>query len=482
MAHTKKKKEVEQSRDFMLDNSLVKSLPDEYVKNPLSFSQICGDFSLSQSNIMIAMVGQLQERINAVLQAPDDQMLLFKPEEMISGDLVVDIPLNQLGVQPQRYSELDAALEALHSMKITYEERDENGIVYKVRNNIIGKSRIPVDEVNSEGARVGYKRGQRRKGSVTISIRRDCVKDLFNLRKGYTEHLKGIVKLCKRSRTPRLYIYLSSWRQKGNFISEFNDLKEFLGVLTYNRDRTKVIDNKYAKFADFKRYVMDPVEQEMRQLANQNKIEFYFTYEPLYKTGRTTGNPERILFTLHSTQKGIDFDLNRRIERLHGTLIASYNLQPEEWDSFAFALDAESEERISSQLYRLSEAIQKNNVAVPHAYVTAYILKELGIEQEVSGQQEDVAPEPALDPLSPDDLTRWNIFCQRAPIEIDESFANIFVTPCHLHAVTPECVTILVPTEFVKEKWLEQADAIARLLHDIFGPRGVNFLVDPNFH
>lgn len=482
MAKTqKKKKDPGQSRDFMLDNALVKSLPDEYVKNPLSFSQICGDFSLSQTNLMIAMVSQMQDRINELLKAPTDQMLLFSQEEMLNDDLEVQIPLNQLGVIPQRYGELDAALEALHSMKITYEERDENGIVYKVRNNVVGKSKIPVEEVTSDGTKISYKGGHRRKGCVTISIRKDCVKDLFNLKKGYTEHLKGIVKLCKRARTPRLYIYLSSWRKQGMFVSDFNDLKEFLGVLTYNRERTKVVENKYTKFADFKRYVLDPVEEEMKNLASQNKIEFFFTYEPIYKGSRTTGNPEKIRFVLHNTQKGIDFDLNKRIERLHSALIKNFGLHQTEWEKFSFALDAESEKKISSQLFKYSEAIQKNNVAVPHSYVTSCIMSELGIEEVEEAEIVAETPEDLELVLTDADFRLWDKFVDVAPTMIDDSFAQIYVTPCKLHKNTKEECVILVPTNFVKEMWIKQGPKVGAALKSVFGEKKFNLMVDPDY-
>lgn len=480
MAKQRKQKDPSQSRDFMLDNALVKSLPDEYVKNPLSFSQICGDFSLSQTNLMIAMVAQMQDRINDLLKAPTDQMLLFSQEEMLNDDLEVVIPLNQLGVIPQRYGELDAALEALHSMKITYEERDENGIVYKVRNNVVGKSKIPVEEVTQDGTRVSYKGGHRRKGCVTISIRKDCVKDLFNLKKGYTEHLKGIVRMCKRARTPRLYIYLSSWRKQGMFVSDFNDLKEFLGVLTYNRERTKVVENKYSKYADFKRYVLDPVEEEMKNLAQQNRIEFFFTYEPIYKGSRTTGNPEKIRFVLHTTQKGIDFDLNKRIERLHSALIKNFGLHQLEWEKFSFALDAESEKKISSQLFKYSEAIQKNNIAQAHSYVTSCIMKELNIEDAVEVELKAESPQDLDLILTDKDYALWDKFVELSP-SIDVSFAQIFVTPCHLHMNTKDNLVIMVPTSFVREKWIEQQDKTTELLWQLFGKKNISILVDPYY-
>ena len=55
--------------DFNPKNELVRELKDsEFVKNPLVYSQIRGDFTPMQTNVMVELVNTLQEKINEYLQ------------------------------------------------------------------------------------------------------------------------------------------------------------------------------------------------------------------------------------------------------------------------------------------------------------------------------------------------------------------------------------------------------------------------------
>ena len=46
-------------------NELIKELADtEWVKNPLIYSQISGDFTPMQTNVMVELVNTLQDKIN----------------------------------------------------------------------------------------------------------------------------------------------------------------------------------------------------------------------------------------------------------------------------------------------------------------------------------------------------------------------------------------------------------------------------------
>lgn len=54
--------------DFNPKNELVRELKDsEFVKNPLVYSQIRGDFTPMQTNVMVELVNTLQEKINEYL-------------------------------------------------------------------------------------------------------------------------------------------------------------------------------------------------------------------------------------------------------------------------------------------------------------------------------------------------------------------------------------------------------------------------------
>lgn len=466
-----KKKKV----DLSLDNALIQSLPeDEYVKNPLSFAQIRGDFSLSQTNLMIGIVAQMQEKIEKSLSIRNGQLQLFKPGDLNNGMLNIDIPLNQLGIIPQRYGDLAAAVDGLMAMKMTYKSFDENGIEYDTQRNIFYEVSVPTETKTASGDDMQFKGGSRRKGIVKVRIYEECVKDIFNLKKGYIEHLKGIARLCRCSRTPRLYIYLCAWRKKGHYNANFNDLKEFLGVLVYNKERTKIIKNQYDKFSIFIRDVLKPVQDEMKRLAQDNLIEFYFEYEPVYKSGPKRGNPDVIAFTLIATQKGIDFDASKRIEKLHSTLISTFHIQQGEWEKFSYALNDQAVSQINAELYKILEAIHKNNVTNIHAYATAYIMKMLNIaEAEVVEDTND-----ATTVVTNNDKELWARFIEALQEHVDADFYDIFVTPCSLRENRPDTLIITTPSSFVAEKWIENKEGVSKAIKKTFGNKSFNFMVE----
>ena len=209
----------------------------DFILNPVSYTQIRGNFSLVQTNLMIAIIAQLQDRIREQLSMGEGTFL-FKPEDLSGNLLHFEIPLKELGISPKKYGELEAACEALLHVDMSYKRYDEyERQWYDVKQNIFHRIEFPTAELNAEGERVAYKSGQRRKGFIKIDMVDESAREILNLRKGYTRHLKGITQLCRSPRTPRLYIYLSAWRKIGSCTVNYIDLKEFFGVLTFSKDR-----------------------------------------------------------------------------------------------------------------------------------------------------------------------------------------------------------------------------------------------------
>ena len=79
----------------------------------------------------------------------------------------------------------------------------------------------------------------------------------------------------------------------------YEALKEFLGVLVYTKDRTKVLQDKCSTWAVFHRDVLKPAQREMEKLAKRGEIEFTFEYEPVYHNGKKRGNPDSVRFLLN---------------------------------------------------------------------------------------------------------------------------------------------------------------------------------------
>lgn len=104
-------------------NELVQSISQnndiDFIMNPITYTQIRGNFSLVQTNLMIAIIAQLQDRIKEQLSV-DNMATLFKPEDLSGNLLNFEIPLKELGISPKKYGELETACEALLHVDMSY--------------------------------------------------------------------------------------------------------------------------------------------------------------------------------------------------------------------------------------------------------------------------------------------------------------------------------------------------------------------------
>lgn len=457
-------------------NELVQTIANnhdlDFILNPVSYTQIRGNFSLVQTNLMIAIIAQLQDRIREQLSM-GESTFLFKPEDLAGNLLNFEIPLRDLGISPKKYDELEAACEALLHVDMSYKRYDEyERIEYYVKQNMFHKIEFPKAEINAAGEKVAYKGGQRRKGVIKISMVDESAREVLNLRKGYTRHLKGITSLCRSPRTPRLYIYLSAWRKIGECTVNYIDLKEFFGVLTFSKDRKRITENKYVKYGAFHRDVLDPVLKEMKKLSDEGKVEFCFEYEPIYPHGISRGDPDGIHFTLIEGKMGQAQLHESFLGKMRATLITCYGLQPMEWtkleDLIYDGLDLKPE---LARIDKLVEEKQPDNV---HAYVTEVLYRWL-LENQKPKQPEfveavEVKDEDTERPfVQPINLQKWNLWMEKSRERLGEEFYNKYMTCASLWAVRDKVVWVSVPNKFVSEQWEEHLSEIVSYFYSAFG-------------
>lgn len=459
-------------------NELVKNFSGnrdlDFILNPVSYTQIRGNFSLVQTNLMIAIIAQLQNRIREQLSMGEGTFL-FKPEDLSGNLLNFEIPLRELGISPKKYGELEAACEALLHVDMSYKRYDEyERVEYNVKQNIFHKIEFPTAELNAEGERVGYKSGQRRKGVIKIQMVDESAREILNLRKGYTRHLRGITQLCRSPRTPRLYIYLSAWRKIGTCTVNYIDLKEFFGVLTFSQDRKRIKENRYVKYGAFHRDVLDPVLKEMRKLSEEGKVEFSFEYEPVYPHGISRGDPDSIRFTIIEGKMGQAQQYETYLGKMRSKLITRYGLQPMEWskleDLIFEGLD------IKPQLQRIDQLVEQKQPDNVHAYVTEVLYRWL-LEQQKTRNVEFVQAQeikeneakPERPRVLPAHQQKWDLWMENARERLGEQFYETYMTCASLWAVRDKEVYVSVPNKFVSEEWEEHISEIISYFYSAFG-------------
>lgn len=457
-------------------NELVQRLSQstdlDFIMNPISYTQIRGNFSLVQTNLMIAIIAQLQDRIKELLNI-GSQTMLFKPEDLNGNLLNFEIPLKELGISPKKYGELEAACEALMHVDMSYKRYDEKeGVEYYVMQNCFHKIEFPTADVNAEGEKIAYKSGTRRKGVIRIQMVDESAREILNLRKGYTRHLRNIASMCRSPRTPRMYIYLSAWRKVGSCSVNYIDLKEFLGVLKFSRDRKRVVENKYLKYGAFHRDVLDPVQREMKKLSDEGKVEFYFDYVPVYPHGVTRGDPDSVKFVIIEGSMGKAQQHERYRGRLHSVLITKYGLQPTEWARLEGLIHDDID--MSDQIKRLEELIEKTQPDNVHAYVTEvlynWLLTQQKRQEPTFEQAEEVKDQVSERPfVQPAFQEKWQWWMEKSRERLGDVFYSTYMTCCDLWAVRDKNVLVRVPNDFVKEQWENRIGEISSYFFTAFG-------------
>lgn len=461
-------------------NELVKNFSVnrdlEFILNPISYTQIRGNFSLVQTNLMIAIIAQLQNRIREQLSMGEGTFL-FKPEDLNGNLLNFEIPLRELGISPKKYGELEAACEALLHVDMSYKRYDEyERVEYNVKQNIFHKIEFPTAELNADGERVGYKSGQRRKGVIKIQMVDESAREILNLRKGYTRHLRNITQLCRSPRTPRLYIYLSAWHKIGSCTVNYIDLKEFFGVLVFSQDRKRIKENRYVKYGAFHRDVLDPVQKEMKKLSDEGKVEFYFEYEPVYPHGISRGDPDSIRFTIIEGKMGQALEHENYLNKMQAKLITRYGLQPMEWAKLQELIYDGLD--LKPQLQRIDQLIEQKQPDNVHAYVTEVLYRWLMEKQRERQMQfvdaveiKEPAPQPEHEQprVLPVHKQKWDLWMENSRERLGDKFYETYMTCASLWAVRDKEVYVSVPNKFVSEEWEEHMSEIISYFYSAFG-------------
>lgn len=278
------------------DNSIIKAIRDEnWIYNPKVYAQIAGDFSLLHQRVLLGILEKLQDRILVSAerhkQNGEQWLPLFGNDEL-NDSIDFELDPRGLGVTHEHYAELSQALKDLSTMHIGFPQKKGKKTVY-VFASLFSRIEMPFGD-------------KYRTGKIRIKMDKENVNDFLSMERGYTDHVAKIAQIAKKQRTPRLYIYLSTFRYKGKEKVKYPELTEFLGiddnayVESHKKDNPKVkpTDNPFHKFSKVKKLILEPSRIEMDKLSAERKIDFTFTYTPLYEGGRLKGNPTHIEFVI----------------------------------------------------------------------------------------------------------------------------------------------------------------------------------------
>lgn len=293
-----------------------------WINTPFSFTKLDKQYSLLQQNILLVASSHLQKYVDEYFtekrQLGDSRSdyLFEKGIQHVVMDvppISIDIQEFQVSQEFHNYKQLREVLKNdILNMSVRVKSDDGTEKIQHVFSNI----EIPTTKngyTKTDGEKV-----ERIKGVVKLEIDPKLTMNLFDMGQGYIHHLSMIAKYSRRLNTPRIYIYLL--RQMGLTKSltvkvEFLALKKYLGLVELDENGKIALDekgepimNKYPKFSQFKKQVLDVAREDLNRMAERNETDIVFEdfkkEDFLYVNKRRKGDPDYIIFHIARTAVG----------------------------------------------------------------------------------------------------------------------------------------------------------------------------------
>lgn len=224
----------------------------EWIKQSNLITFMRYDYSVLQLRTLICVLQKIQSQIEDVIKGKSFEQLSLFQEIQDKGKITLMIKYSELGVKPYQYKEVKAMLKEMATISVELDTKDP----------ISGEKCWSV-----KGLLTPYLRENPYSKFFTIEIDQDIVKVFLNMEMGFTKFLKNIAFKSQKSYTIRLYLLISSWKDKGGFSIKVENFRKMF-----------CIENKYPRFADLYRRVIRPAYENLHE-----KADCWFEVAEIYK-------------------------------------------------------------------------------------------------------------------------------------------------------------------------------------------------------
>lgn len=273
-----KKRDVKRN----IPSELIPIENETWLLQPIAVTMMRHDYSLIQIRILVSIVEHMQEKLKGILNDTLREPTIFTPAELDDdGRIEVKAYFKTLGIDPNHYPQLRESLKLLASIPVEIPYRTSDGRSYQKVTNLCDIY-IPTDD----GIYEKY---------AVLKIDRQVAVRLVNLDLGYHRLGKQIVFACRNRYSQRVYMFISSWLKKGGTVINTLEFRKMLRL-----------ENRYSKFSDFCRRVLEPAKEELRVLAENGFCNCYFDYEKRYDHGQRGGEPDELVFRIFKPKNQSD--------------------------------------------------------------------------------------------------------------------------------------------------------------------------------
>lgn len=481
--NNKKPKKTKKVMDS-IEKAIVRNIPIDEVRwilQPLSITMMRANLSPIQINIIVEMIERFQDKIKEQIRKSKEERLsnpsLFTEEEIKQGIYTTRIPLSDFDVRPDAYDEFHKAALALQKMPMQIPVVREDGTASLAIFNMFSRIEIPMLQKN-----YNYKSGKRRAGYVELSMDSKNFEDVLRVGNQYTKYIKSVTRNRKCTHTPRIYTFISTYKAFGKWTVSFMEFHSMLGF-SWQDEKTKEFEIlNYRQFSDMKRAVIEPAMNELKQMAKEGKVDCYFDYEPIFPRGKTRGFPDKLVFSIYSSDMGKKLiEANKSISeniQIESFLKKELKQTPTNCQKLMKLLTGENRGGFEKKIKELKTYCEDpaHKVENLRSYAWQSLNDYLQAHQPVVEEIYDAKEESRGDGKNVGDLTgikpdvptnnkdlisqvvmteeeqkRWNIFLEFARKEVSEQTFNIWFQPMKFISFKENRLIINVPNQFFYE-------------------------------
>lgn len=486
----KKNKKAQES----MEKAIIKNIPLDGIKwlsQPLSITMMRADLSPLQVNLIVEMVDKFQEKILEQIRQTEEERkqspVLFSDDDMRDNNpYKIKFPLSDLDVRPDAYDELSDAARKLQGMQITMPVSKGNGMTNLAFFSLFSRIEIPFIEKE-----YNYKGKKRRAGFIEMTMDREAFNDVMRVGRQHTKYLKSVTRNRSCGYTSRMYMFISTYKIFGKWTVPYLDFHQMLGF-SYE-EKGQVVFLKYDLFSDVKRRVLDPAMNELRKMSEEGRSDCYYEYEPIFPPGKKRGLPDKLCFTIHSSNFGKEVTAqNKRLSEtiliekflknelqqtptnckkllnlLTDENISGFQKKMKELKAYCQAPEHKIDNLRSYAWQSLIDYLEAHQTSVEE--ITSAHLNNNNIESvgKMSGEQnvEDIQTE-----IQEVDLDKWNLFLNEIRSRVGEQAYNIWFIHIVPLSFENNVLVIKVPSKFFYEYIEEQyVEKIKEALFASFG-------------
>ena len=273
-----------------------------WINTPVNYTSYAKSYSLIQQDVMLLVSGRLQDHFAKFL---NEHRYLSKERPnggITKEDLLkmgpIRLRLADFGIDSSHYDESAKVINQMKKIEFHLPRFDPETGLRKGEDYmpIFSKIFIPKNFTSREGEEFNYSgdsdtkkdedgqevRKFRRDGYIEVTINIEVAKAVFDMADGYFNHLERIAYFCNSAYTSRLYLLLMKYASKGQMhpVVDYNELKDALGMFNVDVEKSDdekpakvVTTEKYQKFSQFRKQVLDVARGDMERLCEENKIE-----------------------------------------------------------------------------------------------------------------------------------------------------------------------------------------------------------------